>query len=65
MASSLNGTSGENLNDVLDAVEEVLRLSEQHDLSEEVIATTLIYLKENPKVSIAYALGVGLRDWDI
>lgn len=63
MATSIRGDSGESLENVVGLVYDVICNSQ--NLPSEVLATALIYLKENPEVSIAYAINVGLGDWDI
>lgn len=65
MASSLKGTSNEDLQRVIERVQTTLIESSKSVLQNEVIATAMIYLKENPEVSIQEALYIGLVDWDI
>lgn len=65
MASSLKGTSNEDLPRVIERVQTTLNESGKSGLQSEVIATAMIYLKENPEVSIQEALYIGLVDWDI
>ena len=65
MPSSLNGTSGETLTNVMDNVAGALNYAKPHGLECEVIAVAMIFLKENPKASIEEALVAGLGDWDI
>lgn len=65
MASSIRGTSGEDLAEIVDKVMFVLCKASHYDLEAEVVATAMVYLKENPDASIETALSVGLSDWDI
>ena len=65
MASSVKGTSGESLEDTINYVKIALSAAEKYHLEIEVIATAMIFLKENPKLSIITALAVGMADWDI
>ena len=65
MASSIKGTSGESLDHVINYVNDVLVVAGKYDLEVEVIATAMIYLKENPEASISDALSTGLSDWDV
>ena len=63
MASSINGTSKESLADTVENVYQTVVKAGQLEI--EVIATAMIYLKENPEASIEDALNVGLNDWDV
>ena len=65
MASSIKGTSGESLVDVVEKVKGIFDITEESGLIIEVMATALIFLKENPTMTIEYALHVGLQDWDV
>jgi hypothetical protein len=65
MASSIKGTTEEKLGETVKNVGNVLILAEEFGLQGEVIATAMIYLKENPGATIEEALQVGLQDWDI
>jgi len=65
MASSIKGTSGESLADVVRNVNDTLKAAGKFGLEVETIATALLFLKENPTMTIEYALHVGLQDWDV
>lgn len=65
MASSLTGTSGESLTEAVLNASEALDQAKKHDLEAEVVATAMIWLKENPDKSIFQALEVGMGDWDL
>jgi len=65
MPSSLNGTSGETLTNVMDHVAGALNLAKPHGLECEVIAVAMLFLKENPEATVEQALEAGLGDWDI
>lgn len=65
MASSIKGISGEFLSETMDNVKMALAIAGERKLEIEVIATAMIYLKENPEASINEALEVGLSDWDV
>jgi hypothetical protein len=63
MASSIKGITDESLDEVTAMVSTVLLTADS--LSVEVVSTALLYLKENPEVTIEQALSVGLSDWDV
>jgi len=65
MATSIKGTSREDLATVIESVSAAMDDAIQYNLVAEVIATAMIYLKENPNASIDEALDAGLSDWDI
>jgi hypothetical protein len=61
MATSIKG----NLTETMDAVANTLKFAGEHGLETEVIATAMLFLKENPDAEINEALNVGLSDWDV
>jgi hypothetical protein len=65
MASSIKGTTDESLDVTVSDVAFVLKIAKKSGLEAEVIATALMYLKENHEVTIARALYVGMSDWDL
>jgi hypothetical protein len=46
-------------------VSTALKIAGKYDMEVEVIATAMIFLKENPDASIETALNAGLGDWDV
>lgn len=65
MASSLKSTTKESLSETSENVMYCLQAASKYGLEVEVIATAMVYIKENPDKSIEDALNVGLSDWDI
>jgi hypothetical protein len=67
MASSLKQpTKGQDgLSEAMEQVKKVINVARKYQVTTEVIATAMLYLQQNPGVSIGEALGVGLADWDI
>lgn len=67
MASSIKGTSGEDLSKVVQMIANVLLDDDvrHFGLAPEVIATAMVFLKENPSATIQEALTVGFTDWDL
>jgi phage protein D len=65
MASSIKGTTDESLDVTVSDVAFVLKIAEKSGMEAEVLATALIYLKENPQTTIGRALYVGMSDWDL
>jgi hypothetical protein len=65
MASSIKGTTNESLLETMDNVSAALKIAGKYDMDVEVIATAMIFLKENPDASIETALNAGLGDWDV
>ena len=65
MASSIKGTSGESLSDTISYVNLALSAAKKYHLEIEVIATAMILLKQDPKLSIVTALAIGMADWDV
>lgn len=64
MASSIEGTKLDSAK-LIGIIHTVLLNAADYGLEAEVVATAMIYLKENPKATIEEALEVGLQDWDI
>lgn len=54
-----------NITKTMDAVANTLKFAGEYHLEVEVIASAMLYLKENPEVSINEALNAGLGDWDV
>jgi len=65
MASNIKGTTNESLLETMDNVSTALKIAGKYDMEVEVIATAMIFLKENPDASIETALNAGLGDWDV
>jgi hypothetical protein len=65
MTSNIDEILYEDIERVIGDVHDVLNRTEQYHLQCEVIASAMIYLKENPESSISDALSAGLSDWDV
>jgi hypothetical protein len=65
MASNIKGTTNESLLETMANVSTALNVAGKYDMEVEVIATAMIFLKENPDASIETALNAGLGDWDV
>ena len=61
MATSTKG----NITETMDDVAQTMKFASEHGLETEVIATAMLFLKENPEATINEALHVGLNDWDV
>ena len=61
MATSTKG----NITETMDDVAQALKFAGEYGLETEVVATAMLFLKENPEATINEALHVGLSDWDI
>jgi hypothetical protein len=51
--------------DVIDLVADAMDESLAYNLTAEVIASSMVALRDNPGMSIEEALNHGLSDWDI
>ena len=66
MASSLKGIyKKESTAAVMSKVHRALKLAGTYQMQIEVVATAMIFLKENPDAFIYDALKAGLTDWDL
>jgi len=53
------------ISDAIELVAEAFDKAKEHDMECEVMATALVFLKDNPEKSIEEALFAGLIDWDV
>jgi hypothetical protein len=57
--------TGEQIEDTIDIVDSVLAIADKHRLEVEVMTYALMFLKENPELSIEEALNFALEEWDL
>ena len=65
MTEKLHQSTRTKISDAIELVAEAFDKAKEHDLECEVMATALVFLKDNPDRSIEEALAAGLEDWDV
>jgi hypothetical protein len=53
----------ENTITVLNVVHDALKIASDYNLEAEVMAYAMIFLKDNPKITISEAIQCGLNEW--